>query len=178
MPRHGYARVTTGVALPQEVERELQPGAAVAAGAAPPLSSDDRVVGGLERGELETGGPGRPCYPGVAVPGHAGRRPASLKDLQDIARELERKGVALKCTEQPVDNGTGATRGPRHSPGPGRPSAQPGGSSQASERRRAAAPSRSNQRPWAKTTRSGFQATSRAAARAASARRIPITRRR
>ncbi len=32
----------------------------------------------------------------------------SLKDLQDIVHELEAKGVALRCTEQPVDTG-GAT---------------------------------------------------------------------
>jgi DNA invertase Pin-like site-specific DNA recombinase len=32
----------------------------------------------------------------------------SLKDLQDIVHELEAKGVALRCTEQPVDTTGGA----------------------------------------------------------------------
>ncbi len=32
----------------------------------------------------------------------------SLKDLQDIVHELRAKGVALRCTEQPVDTGTAA----------------------------------------------------------------------
>ena len=32
----------------------------------------------------------------------------SLKDLQDIVHELRAGGVALRCTEQPVDTGTAA----------------------------------------------------------------------
>jgi DNA invertase Pin-like site-specific DNA recombinase len=32
----------------------------------------------------------------------------SLKDLQDIVHELRARGVALRCTEQPVDTGTAA----------------------------------------------------------------------
>jgi len=32
----------------------------------------------------------------------------SLRDLQDIVHELRAKGVALRCTEQPVDTGTAA----------------------------------------------------------------------
>jgi DNA invertase Pin-like site-specific DNA recombinase len=32
----------------------------------------------------------------------------SLKDLQDIVHELKGRGVALRCTEQPVDTGTAA----------------------------------------------------------------------
>ena len=32
----------------------------------------------------------------------------SLKDLQDIVHELRGRGVALRCTEQPVDTGTAA----------------------------------------------------------------------
>ena len=32
----------------------------------------------------------------------------SLRDLQDIVHELRGRGVALRCTEQPVDTGTAA----------------------------------------------------------------------
>ena len=32
----------------------------------------------------------------------------SVKDLQDIVHELRGRGVALRCTEQPVDTGTAA----------------------------------------------------------------------
>jgi DNA invertase Pin-like site-specific DNA recombinase len=32
----------------------------------------------------------------------------SLRDLQDIVHELKGRGVALRCTEQPVDTGTAA----------------------------------------------------------------------
>jgi hypothetical protein len=50
--------------------------------------------------------------------------------------------------------------------------------SQLRERRRRAAPSRANHRPWAKTTRSGFRAMSSDAACAAARRRSLITKRR
>ena len=102
MPRIGYARVST---LDQDLG--IQRAALRAAGCG--VVRAEKASGSRRDGRTELQVLLDFLRPGDAlVVTRVDRLARSLKDLQDIVHELRGRGVALRCTEQPVDTGTAA----------------------------------------------------------------------
>jgi DNA invertase Pin-like site-specific DNA recombinase len=96
----GYARVSS---VSQDVA--VQRAALMAAGCT--IIREERASGRSRQGREELELLLLFLRPGdTLVVTHIDRLARSMKDLQDIVTDLDRRGVALKVTEQPVDTGT------------------------------------------------------------------------
>jgi DNA invertase Pin-like site-specific DNA recombinase len=104
MPLYGYARVSTA-------EQDLGAQLAALEAAGCQVVRAEKASGARRDGRTELQALLGFLRAGDAlVVTRVDRLARSLKDLQDIVHELEARGVALRCTEQPVDTGGAAGR--------------------------------------------------------------------
>jgi DNA invertase Pin-like site-specific DNA recombinase len=102
MTTYGYARVST-----TDQKTDIQVAALKAAGCV--VVRQEKVSGTSRAGRTELETLMDFLQPGdTLMVTRVDRLARSIGDLQDIARELKRKGVALKATEQPIDTSTSA----------------------------------------------------------------------
>jgi DNA invertase Pin-like site-specific DNA recombinase len=101
MALYGYARVST-----LEQGLRLQRAALKAAGCA--VIRAEKASGTRRDGRTELQVLLAFLRPGDALVTRIDRLARSLRDLQNIVRELREKRVALRATEQPIDTGTAA----------------------------------------------------------------------
>ncbi|MBY6265101.1 recombinase family protein [Azospirillum sp. 412522] len=102
MAVYGYARVST-----TDQNLTVQEEALRAAGC--DVIRTEKVSGTTRNGRAELETLLQFLRPGdTLMVTRVDRLARSIADLQDIVRELEAKGVALKATEQPIDTGTAA----------------------------------------------------------------------
>lgn len=102
MAVYGYARVST-----TDQNLTVQEEALRAAGC--DVIRTEKVSGTTRNGRAELETLLQFLRPGdTLMVTRVDRLARSIGDLQDLVRELEAKGVALKATEQPIDTGTAA----------------------------------------------------------------------